>query len=375
MVLLVLYVLLPLAAAIGETHGAAKQALDSVAAAVEGKLIRREALSRHSIEHATNDFPTLTRLVDAVSELIKTATEKITVSIEPASKTASLTECVKLMDDIHYNAADKRTRQNLRNISEGLESIRIDKGQASCSLSFGEALKGSVERKMVAEPQMQSLLKIGEVTGTDKVGGQMPGKHHYETMYQDLLGHMSFSDERFTMVEIGFSTGHSAEAWRKFLPSVDLHEFEIGCLPGCHCNTSTWDDKRDGLWGRSHPSHNDLGYMKLHCGDGTEKDMLTEALKNASAPYVFIDDGSHGADDMVRAFENGWPMLKEGGLYFVEDMAESYAVQNGFVERMAKPLARDLMAKRDEDMEMRHISKDLEWIRCMEQICVYKKSR
>ena len=70
---------------------------------------------------------------------------------------------------------------------------------------------------------------------------------------------------------------------------------------------------------------------------------------------------------MTDAFIKWWPQVQPGGLYFIEDLAESYAdPEAGFVETALKKMVPDVTTG---------ISKEVETIECMQQICVLRKKK
>jgi len=282
-------------------------------------------------------------------------------------------ECVHLMDDIHYNAADDRTVRNLPAISEGLKTIYCKQGMSTCELSYSfpsGALLQAADGDHSGDGE-RNFYEIAKKTGTDKVDGHPPGSHHYETTYQEYLGKYSLPNaDPFVMVEVGFAKGSSAKAWAEFLPKAKLHEFDV------HCDEqwNVMDTSPEGIKGK----HRDLGYCKLHCGDGANAAFLQESLKDDEAPLVMIDDGGHGPEEMKNTFDIMWPKVKPGGLFFIEDLAESYAVglrMDAFVEKRLKPIVHDLLLPKPSGAKrlIGDVSSQIESIQCREQICALRK--
>jgi len=214
--------------------------------------------------------------------------------------------------------------------------------------------------------QQQDLLNIMRRTGTDKVT-----QHHYSPMYQKWAGHLSQnSSEPFTFLEVGFAMGYSARAWAMFFPSADVHEMEVSC------DVEDWNRGSTSPRARGHPTgpHRDLGYCRLHCGDAQSADFLEESLKDVQAPLIVVDDGGHGPQEMRLFYKNVWPKIRPGGMLFVEDLAESYAVAGGWVQETLRPLMLDLV-EGNLPAKMPELSKDLVSMECREQICVFLKAK
>jgi len=279
-------------------------------------------------------------------------------------------ECLELVDYVQSasfcadESSDVTSRYRFMKCGAGNKaySISCARGRRGCSVSYEDpqtVLQASIPD---SSSQQKDLLSIMRRTGTDKVT-----QHHYSPMYQKWAGHLSHNNsEPFTFLEVGFAMGYSARAWAMFFPSADVHEMEVSC-------DEDWNRGSTSPGSRGHPTgpHRDLGYCRLHCGDATKEDFLEESLAGVKhAPYVVVDDGGHGAEEMRLFFKHMWPKLRPGGMFFVEDLAESYGVPGGFMETTAKPLMKDLMGLGSSIPEL---SADLESMECREQICVFQK--
>jgi hypothetical protein len=310
----------------------------------------------------------LSRVVHGLDQLISQQATKQHLlrreeeATDDAPRTCSGDDCVQLMDDIHWNSKDARTVRNRPSKYDGLKSIRCEGGMASCELSYTFPDSNELLQANVHSSGARDFYRIAKEKGTDKVT-----THHYETTYQEYLGNYSLPDALpFVMVEIGFAKGGSAKTWHEFLPKAKLHEFDV------HCDEqwNVMDTSPAGIKGE----HRDLGYCTLHCGDGTSATFLQESLKNDEAPFIVIDDGGHGPSEMKNTFEHMWPKLRAGGLFFIEDLAESYAPglrMDAFVEKKVKPIVRDLLAPNGKNQL--DVSSQVESIQCREQICALRK--
>lgn len=56
----------------------------------------------------------------------------------------------------------------------------------------------------------------------------------------------------------------------------------------------------------------------------TDKEHLTTLVESIGPLDIIVDDGSHINSHVIRSFEILFPLLKEGGFYFVEDCHTSY---------------------------------------------------
>ena len=133
----------------------------------------------------------------------------------------------------------------------------------------------------------ETLTAIADHFKTDK--GSL--KHNYTKIYEQYLEHKR--DIEFQLVEIGVACGSSLKAWSKYFPKAKIAGMDIreACSELCQ------------------------GYPQIEI-------IVADATK-ISAPYrmdVFIDDGSHVSQHIVDTFRLNWPLLKAGGLYFIEDL-------------------------------------------------------
>lgn len=275
-------------------------------------------------------------------------------------------DCVKLMDDIHYNSQSRGTFRNLPHLSNGLKSIYCQNGGGGCRLSY--MVDGDATKKKTSLG-LPTFYEIAQKAGTDKVD-----LHHYETLYQSYLGSLSLSQgKRFTFVEVGFATGRSAHAWHEWLGKADVHEFDVNCDQGWNKHETAPSHLHLTDKDLFYKRHRDLGYCQLHCGDGTNVSFIDEALSGVENPFVVVDDGGHSAAEMKASLNNWWPRIQPGGLFFMEDLAESYVVSDGFVKSLLKSIVQDVVSSSTSTTSS--ISKYVESIECMEQICVLKKTK
>jgi hypothetical protein len=276
------------------------------------------------------------------------------------------------MDDVHWNASLVGTNGwysyqfhpyvasgKVKKIPE-VYSVSCRRGSRQCKLTRGSPARALAET--VPKHGEKNVLEAMRQSGTDKVTN-----HNYSPMYQEWLGPLSKEDvpQRFTFVEVGFARGNSARAWSSLFSEANVHEFEVRC-------DVEWNEDMTKPPGVSAESHRDLGYCKLHCGDGTSLTFLEESLKDESRPFVVIDDGEHTADQMKEFFRNMWPKVQPGGMFFVEDLACSYLFPQGFVQTILKPIIRDMMGLTPRDRSS--IFSDVELVECREEMCLFKKA-
>ena len=122
-------------------------------------------------------------------------------------------------------------------------------------------------------------------------------KHGYEKVYDPIFAKLK--DEPITLLEIGILRGQSLSAWADYFPQALI----IGI--------DTFD--------RVPPEEVDiLFHPRVHwfrC-DSTRDvpEELTERLD------IIIDDGYHTNEAQLETFKRYFPLLKDDGAYFIEDV-------------------------------------------------------
>lgn len=137
--------------------------------------------------------------------------------------------------------------------------------------------------------------------GTDKWN-----YHWYTQHYQKYF--LPFRNKKIKLLEIGVGGysnnaigGESLRMWDKFFKSGKIYGLDI-------------IDKTNFSSGK----------IKILQGDQSDQSLL----KKISAEYgpfdIIIDDGSHINDHVITTFKILFPLMKEGGIYVVEDTQTSY---------------------------------------------------
>jgi hypothetical protein len=145
------------------------------------------------------------------------------------------------------------------------------------------------------------LVALAEHFGTDKWGA-----HRYAPHYQQHFA--SRRHDVRTILEIGVGGyenprrgGQSLRMWKRFFPralvvGLDLH------------------DKR----ALEEPR------IRIFQGRQDDREVLLRIVGETGAPDIVIDDGSHRSADVIATFDVLFPVLKENGVYVVEDTQTSY---------------------------------------------------
>ena len=144
-----------------------------------------------------------------------------------------------------------------------------------------------------------SLTGLADLFGSDK--GSI--KHNYCDRYASLVQSIMRNrlNESIVVGEVGVACGASLRMWANYLPKSKIIGFDVRpqCLNLCQ----------------------DLKNVEICIGDAT--DDLT--FSKFSKFDLFIDDGSHIAEDIVKTFSIAWKKIAPGGYYVIEDLACTYS--------------------------------------------------
>jgi cephalosporin hydroxylase len=105
------------------------------------------------------------------------------------------------------------------------------------------------------------------------------------------------------MLEIGVSHGGSLELWRTYF-GADATIFGIDNNPDCAARCDLPNQVR--------------------IGSQADPDFLRGVVAEMGAPDIILDDGSHIGTHQIASFKALFPLLKDGGLYIIEDLHTSY---------------------------------------------------
>jgi hypothetical protein len=150
-----------------------------------------------------------------------------------------------------------------------------------------------------------NLISLADCFNTDK--NSHTGNHHcYARIYERLLSRRRYSLRR--LMEIGLcrptERGEQAE-----IPSVDLWQTYF---PFC---TVIGVDLTD------FSAFNNSRFTSFVCDQSKRDELRSVAAKlEPGSIDVIIDDGSHASFDQQLTFREFFPLLADGGLYFIEDL-------------------------------------------------------
>jgi len=132
------------------------------------------------------------------------------------------------------------------------------------------------------------------------------GNHYYTPHYQRHLEHLR--EQPIRLLEIGIGGyarakdgGASLRMWKHFFPKSQIVGLDI-------------EDK----------SFVEEDRIKVYQGDQSDPELLRR-IHEESGPFdVIIDDGSHRVWHVLPSFQTLFPLLKDDGIYVIEDIQSSY---------------------------------------------------
>jgi MycE methyltransferase N-terminal len=150
-------------------------------------------------------------------------------------------------------------------------------------------------------PHRASLNQLASRFVTDKWGLV----HWYTPYYERHFA--PFADEEVRVLEIGIGGYHDLESggaslrmWQQF--------FRRGIVYGLDVYEKRLDTPR----------------IRTIQGDQSDKEFLRRMSEEHGPFDIIVDDGSHFNRDVLASFDALFPLLKEGGIYAIEDLQTAY---------------------------------------------------
>jgi len=158
-----------------------------------------------------------------------------------------------------------------------------------------------VEPEEAAQRFNGSAGRIGELFFAHH-GRELHKWIHYLEVYERHFH--PYQNTPVKMLEIGVSKGGSLELWREYFgPPATI--FGIDITPECANRVTPPNQVRIG-------SQDDARFLQ-------------SVISEMGTPDIILDDGSHIGRHQHASFRTLFPLLKEGGLYLIEDLCTSYA--------------------------------------------------
>lgn len=159
---------------------------------------------------------------------------------------------------------------------------------------FGSIRKFAVEERPEPKGELEAIFYSGKCRRIHKWT-------HYFEIYERHLAKYRGSD--FRMLEIGVFGGGSLDMWRTYFgPRAIVYGIDIN--PDC----KALDTKE----------------TPVRIGSQADPEFLCSVVQEMGGLDVVLDDGSHKGAHQWASFNALFPLLRNGGLYIVEDTHTSY---------------------------------------------------
>lgn len=146
-----------------------------------------------------------------------------------------------------------------------------------------------------------NLLLLAKICETDKWGF-----HWYAQHYQSHF--KSFKKKKLNLLEIGVGGydnpnegGSSLRMWKRYFPKGNIYALDI------HEKGALQENR-----------------IKIFEGSQIDEKFLQDTFNKIGSLDIIIDDGSHINQHMITTFKILFPLLKNGGIYVIEDLETSY---------------------------------------------------
>lgn len=156
---------------------------------------------------------------------------------------------------------------------------------------------------------MRSLHEINELlkaeygeTSLDFTDKGAASGHSYIDFYAN---YMNTKQSNARLLEVGISSGGSALLWSKYFEKYDIQAFDY--LPTFASQTPFQQELLDNP------------HIRLSFGQSSFDPAWADTFENEYFDFI-IDDGDHSPEAQWKTFQLYYPKLKQGGVYFVEDV-------------------------------------------------------
>jgi hypothetical protein len=142
------------------------------------------------------------------------------------------------------------------------------------------------------------LQKLFKQYGCDKAS-----KHHYDLVYESEFA--PIKEQHLAILEVGVFKGESTQAWVDYFPNAKIFGLDVF--------TRVSMNQIPIL---NHPR------VEAICGSSIDITITEEIRKKWPGVKfdIIIDDGLHTPRANADTFKNLFPLLKQGGAYYIEDV-------------------------------------------------------
>ena len=141
-------------------------------------------------------------------------------------------------------------------------------------------------------------MTLHQLLQENKYDTDKESKHGYISFYEHYLS--PFRDQKINLLEIGIWKGGSIRLWSDYFSTASITGLDIS-------------EETINNFGKPPPQ------ATLLEGDSTDRETIHKHFR-VNQFDIIIHDGNHTLSNQILSFCSLYPMLKPGGLFFIEDI-------------------------------------------------------
>jgi len=215
-----------------------------------------------------------------------------------------------------------------------------------------------LKEELISPPQYPAQMNLAELVKHYKLDSHTP-KGLFSTLYERYLKNSRPS--KFSLLEVGVGNGSSLKMWSNYFPQGSIFGLDIHPTCASFCKK----------------------FKSVHISIGNPSDPVQMPRQFIQNFDLIIETASHITNNFITSFNNLWPKLKSGGLYFIED--PFYELHSSKESSLTKPSP--LSIKRwfsksehpdfhsflQSQLSVLENNNELEFIHCYPKLCILRK--
>jgi hypothetical protein len=160
---------------------------------------------------------------------------------------------------------------------------------------------GNARERLAVLRHARDLIWLGQHFETDKWGSHWYLQHyqrHFEPLRQKRLNLLEIGVGGYSNPSCG---GNSLRMWNAYFPHANIYGIDL-------YDKRSLEERR----------------IRVLQGDQTDERFLRRLVENTGGFDIVIDDGSHVNSHVIRTFQLLFPLLRNPGIYVIEDLQTSY---------------------------------------------------
>lgn len=167
----------------------------------------------------------------------------------------------------------------------------------------------SLKEYLNYNPVHNAYTKRQNLPGRSPTETDRGGWRGYDRVYTQYF--KDIRDKELNILEIGIKEGYGIYAWQKYFKNAKLYGIDID-----------WSSSIIEQRNRLKTKHPLFQKARLYNLDSTREDSWFQFYGKDFD--IIIDDGDHHPISQIQTFKHAWKYLKNGGLFFIEDIGHRY---------------------------------------------------